>query len=426
VEPDPDAHDPTELILRCAKYEGVELGPEQLEAIDRALRGGVVVVTGGPGTGKTTLLKVLIRVVTEPGETWNLASPTGRAARRLEEATGQTASTLHRLLEYRPGEGGFQKDAGNPLEGQGLVIDEVSMVDIELMHAVLCALPPGPFSLILVGDSDQLPSVGPGQVLRDVINSGVVPVTRLSQVYRQGEASGILQAAGAILGGSVPTSGERASYEDCYLLERGDTDRAVETVLAVVQQRLPALGFDPLNEVQVLTPTRRGPLGTEGLNRVLQARLNPEGKEIKRGNKAFRVGDRVICTRNRYDVDVFNGDTGRVIQADGTGLLLEFDRRMVPWAWDELNSLELAYAITVHKSQGSEYPAVVLVLHPSHGIMLRRNLFYTAVTRASRFLCVVGAQRAWSRAVSQNGGDERSTRLAPRLSELAAEQEESR
>lgn len=419
VEPDPDGHNSDELIARCARFEGVNLGPEQHEAVRQAITGGLVVVTGGPGTGKTTLLKVLLRVVRERGEKWHLASPTGRAARRLEEATGQTASTLHRLLEYRPGEGGFQRDRDHPLEGDGLVIDEVSMVDIQLMHAVLRALPDGPFTLILVGDADQLPSVGPGQVLRDIIASGQVPVTRLSQVYRQGEASGILQAASAILAGSVPQSGERATYDDCFLLERSDTDKAVETVLAVVADRLPDNGFDPLDDVQVLTPTRRGPLGTEGLNRVLQDRLNPDGQEIKRGNKAFRVGDRVICTRNRYDVEVFNGDTGRVIQADPKGLLVSFDGRMVPWSWEELASLELAYAITVHKSQGSEYPAVVLVLHPSHGIMLRRNLFYTAATRASRFLCVVGAHRAWSRAVSQAGGDERLTRLADRLMDLA-------
>jgi len=408
-------------IARAEDYEGVSLGPEQRAAVERALAGGIAIVTGGPGTGKTTLLKVLLRVVRERGETWALASPTGRAARRLEEATGQPASTLHRLLELRPGEGGFQRGPDNPLDIDGLVIDEVSMVDLPLMAAMLEALPARPVALVLVGDSEQLPSVGPGQVLHDLIASQVVPVARLSRVYRQGEGSGILDAAARIQAGELPVSGEQAPFADCFLLERPEVDRAVETLLTVVADRLPARGFDPLVDVQVLTPVRRGPLGTQGLNVVLQDRLNPDGKEIKRGGRAFRVGDRVICTRNRYDVEVFNGDVGRVLGADREGLLVSFEGRRVPWLWEELGSLDLAYAITVHKAQGSEYRAVVLALHPSHGIMLRRTLFYTAITRAREFLCVVGASRAWARAVGQTGGEERLTRLAERLRRAAGQ-----
>jgi exodeoxyribonuclease V alpha subunit len=409
--------DPKE-IADAERWEGVALDPTQRAAVEAALTGGAVVVTGGPGTGKTTLVRVLLRVARERGLSFRLASPTGRAARRLEEAAGQPASTIHRLLEFNPANGGFLRTFANPIEGDGLVVDEASMVDLPLAQALLDALPQDPsFPLVWVGDVDQLPSVGPGQFLRDLIASGRIPVARLSTIHRQGKDSGIVWGAAEIHAGRVPTSGERAGRDDLFLLPRDDAEAARETLVQVVTERLPARGFSR-DGIQVLAPTRRGALGTEALNELLQRRLNPDGAAITRGGKELRVGDRVICTRNRYDVEVFNGDIGEVARISGAGLAIRFESREVPWAFDELGMLDLAYAITVHKSQGSEYPAVVLALHGSHGLMLRRNLFYTALTRARRFACVIGTPAAWWRSVQQTGGDERNTALAQRISEL--------
>ena len=406
-------------IASAERWVEVTLDESQRAAVQSALRPGVTVITGGPGTGKTTLLRVLLRVLIERGAEVKLASPTGRAARRLEEATGKPASTLHRLLEFDPGRNRFERGLGQPLEADVVIIDEASMVDVPLMSALIEALPihDEALSLVLVGDVDQLPSVGPGQVLRDVIRSGVVPVARLNTLHRQAQGSGLIVAARDVREGRVPESGERAQVRDVFLLARPEAEDALSTLLKVVSERLPGQGFDPMTEIQVLAPTRKGALGTERLNTELQARLNPETAGLTRGERSFRKGDRVICTKNRYDVEVFNGDIGKIVEASQEGLSIDFDGRTVSWDRADLGMLDLAYAITVHKSQGSEYPAVVLALHGSHGLMLRRNLFYTAITRPKRFLCVVGQPEAWARAARNAGGDDRNSRLASRLAE---------
>ncbi len=400
------------LLARAEAAVGITLDPGQRDAVRLAATSPFSVITGGPGTGKTTLVKVLLHLAGARGETWSLASPTGRASRRLAEATGHDAATLHRLLEFQPGTGGFARGPGSPLESDALLIDEASMVDVRLMASVLEACPSDrPFRVVLVGDADQLPSVGPGQVLRDLVDSGAVAVARLAHVHRQGARSGIVAAAQEVHAGRVPGSGQSTGHDDFFLVSRDDPSAVAAALVEIVTRRLPQRGLDPRHEVQVLTPTRKGPLGTGALNDLLRDALNPDAPRLTFGFKSFAVGDRVIGTRNRYDLGVFNGDMGTVEQAHPGSLAVRFDEGLIPYLREDLDDLELAYAITVHKSQGSEYPAVVLVLHSSHSIMLRRNLAYTAITRARRFFCGIGDAQAWSRAVRAQRGDARHTRL---------------
>ena len=384
----------------------------------------MTVITGGPGTGKTTIVRALLEAAGRLQQSWLLAAPTGRAAQRLGETTGREGRTVHRLLEYNPHNGGFTKGPLDPLSADGVLVDEASMVDVRLMASLLGAIPDG-CRLVLVGDADQLPSVGPGRVLGELVASGAVPVATLSEVYRQAAGSGIVRNAWRVNGGAMPVSGEKEPAAgdrdpDFYVVGREDPRAAQQTALAILTRRLPQLGFDPRTDVQVLTPMHAGPLGTVEMNARIQAALNPGEGGLVRGQRTFREGDRVIQVRNDYDNDIFNGDVGTVEHVLGGRMTVDFEGHRVDLVGEQLRDIELAWAISIHKSQGSEYPAVVVLLHRSHRIMLRRNLLYTAMTRARRFCCVVADPWALRTAVQTRGGDERWTRLAERLAHPSA------
>jgi exodeoxyribonuclease V alpha subunit len=395
---------------------GIALAGQQAEAVRQAISGKVLVITGGPGVGKTTIVRGIVSILTKKGLRVALAAPTGRAAKRLSEATGQPASTLHRLLEWRPAEGCFGRNADRPLEADLLVVDESSMLDVRLGADLMGALSSSA-RLVLVGDVDQLPSVGPGTVLRDVIASGAVPTVRLTEIFRQAAESLIVINAHRIHDGELPEMSATGEHRDFFFMEQDDPARAAALIRDLVAVRLPRrYGLHP-HEIQVLSPMHRGDLGAGNLNLLLQEALTPGAVGLSRGARTFRVGDKVMQIRNDYDKEVWNGDIGRIERADDAAqtLVVRFDEREIDYGLDELDELTLAYAATVHKSQGSEYPAVVVPVHTQHYMMLQRNLLYTAVTRGKRLVVLVGSRKALGMAVRNAEIAQRCSGLAERL-----------
>jgi len=424
--------DLTQALPWVEQKTGLALTEEQRQAVRLAFQEKLLIITGGPGTGKTTILKAVIRLLAAKMLRVHLASPTGRAAKRLAEVTGHEATTLHRLLEWNPREGGFQRNARHPLETDFVVVDEVSMIDVLLAHHLLQAIPLTA-TLLLVGDADQLPSVGPGTVLQDLLSVPGIPAIRLTTIFRQAAQSRIVSNAHRVNRGEFPdlSVGAAGQAQDFYFLSEEDPEKLQQLIVDLAHRRLPArYGLDPRADIQVLTPMHRGPIGAGQLNTALQTALNPprnEEMDLLRGGRIFRVGDRVLQIRNNYDKGVYNGDLGRIAAIDPTeqAVTVQVDEREVSYDFSELDELTLAYAATVHKSQGSEYPAVILPMHTTHYLMLQRNLLYTAITRARRLLVLVGMKKALAIAVKNDATVRRRSRLADRLAGLGRRGQEA-
>lgn len=404
-------------ISVISKQTGVEYDEVQAEAIREAVSSKVMVLTGGPGTGKTTTTQGIITALRAMGLRILLAAPTGRAAKRMSEATGMEAKTIHRLLEYNPKDG-YKRNDDNPLEGDALIVDECSMIDLLLMNNLMKAIPAG-MRLVLVGDIDQLPSVGAGNVLRDIIDSKRIPVIRLTRIFRQAQESRIVMSAHAINKGVFPNT-SNGKNTDFFFIQQEDPEQAVDTIVKLVKERLPNAYKRPTSDIQVLTPMQRGVVGAANLNMALQTVLNPGQVSLNRSGYSFRQGDRVMQLRNNYDKEVFNGDLGyieRVDMEDRT-LFVCFDGRTVEYDVSELDELTLAYATTIHKSQGSEYPIVVMPVLMTHYVMLQRNLIYTGITRAKKICVLVGTKKALSFAIRNLSVLKRNTKLKERLNAL--------
>jgi exodeoxyribonuclease V alpha subunit len=391
------------------------LAESQVAAIRLALISKVLVMTGGPGVGKTTIVKAILRILAAKGTGLLLCAPTGRAAKRMTEATGFEAKTIHRLLEVDPRGGGFRRGEDNPLDCGLLVVDEASMVDVMLMQALMKAVP-DKAAVLIVGDIDQLPSVGPGQVLADIIASGAVPVVRLTEVFRQAAQSRIITTAHRINQGSMPDLGPPGTESDFYFVQADDPATAVGRIIELVKTRIPKrFGLDPIRDIQVLCPMNRGGVGARSLNIELQAALNPAGDlKVQRFGWTFAPGDKVMQIENDYEKDVYNGDIGHIddVEPDAGEIAVSFDGRSVTYGFGELDMLVPAYAATIHKSQGSEYPAVIIPVLTQHYAMLQRNLLYTGVTRGKRLVVLVGQKKAVAIAVRNASGRRRWSKLA--------------
>jgi exodeoxyribonuclease V alpha subunit len=406
-----------EILARVEQERGLELSQEQRDAVAAAVGEKILIITGGPGTGKTTIVSCILDLFRRLGSRVMLMAPTGRAAKRLSETTGAEAATIHRSLEFSPQNGGFKRNAAEPLKTDVVIVDEVSMVDTYLMHHLLRAIPP-PARLVLVGDVNQLPAVGPGNILKDLIDSGVLPVKRLTQIYRQARESLIVENAHRINQGAYPVLARKVGERDFVFQELEDPDAVHRRLLWLVADLLPkTYAFDPVKDIQVITPMHKGRLGVASLNHDLQSRLNPRSPVYTWGDRHFRRGDKVMQLRNNYFKEVFNGDQGLVwgYNRDAGQLTVNFEGRLVNYEAGERDEITLAYAVTVHKAQGSEFPAVVLVLTTQHYMLLQRNLLYTALTRGKRLVVLLGSKKALGMAIRNDRPIRRYTDLAAKL-----------
>jgi exodeoxyribonuclease V alpha subunit len=396
----------------------IKLADNQKQAVRESIDKKVMVVTGGPGTGKTTIINSIIRIYKKLGKTVLLAAPTGRAAKKMTEATVHEAKTIHRLLEFSPKEGGFKRDENNPLDAALIVIDETSMVDTILMYHFLKAVPKEA-TLILVGDVDQLPSVGAGNVLKDIIDSNFIPAVRLTEIFRQAKESLIIVNAHRVNNGQMPMfTYHKDHLQDFYFFDIEEPEKALEKIIELCKEKIPKkFGYNPVNDIQVLTPMYRGVVGASNLNAELQKHLNHSSDEFIRGGRFLKVGDKVMQIRNNYDKEVFNGDIGRMIKIDREEqeIIVDYDGRPISYEYSELDEIVMAYAVSVHKSQGSEYPVIVMPVFTQHYMLLQRNLLYTGITRGKKLVILVGTKKAIAIAIKNNKPQKRYTMLKDRL-----------